>query len=83
MPKRIEPTLHPDTGAWLDLPPPTGGSWIRDADGGLTPADQATAEGAGLDWGASVALAEIAADTGVEVLSDAGSGPISSGKSRR
>jgi hypothetical protein len=83
MPKRIEPTLHPETGAWLDLPPPTGGSWLRDADGGLTPADKATADGAGLDWGASLALAEIAADAGAEVLTDANSGATSGGKSRR
>lgn len=30
--------------------PPTGGSWIRHADGSLTPADEATARGAGLAW---------------------------------
>jgi len=30
--------------------PPAGGSWIRHADGSLTPADKATARGAGLAW---------------------------------
>lgn len=42
---RIEPA---EDGSEID--PPHGGSWIRDADGGLVPADQSTAEGAGLAW---------------------------------
>lgn len=35
-------------GKPVDLAPPCGGSWSRDADGGLTPADEATARAAGL-----------------------------------
>ena len=50
-PTRIEPR-HDANGRPMDLDPPSGGSWIREADGGLTPADQATATGAGLAWGA-------------------------------
>lgn len=30
--------------------PQSGGQWLRDDDGGLRPADRATAEGAGLSW---------------------------------
>lgn len=30
--------------------PRSGGSWLREADGGLTPLDEATAAGAGLVW---------------------------------
>lgn len=30
--------------------PPVGGMWSRDEDGGLRPADRATAEAAGLHW---------------------------------
>ncbi len=55
MPIRIEPQYA--DGRPIDLDPPSGGSWIRDPDGGLTPADKATAVGAGLDWGADLALA--------------------------
>lgn len=46
--RRIPPVLHPTTGNPLEMTPPAGGSWIRDADGGLTPADEATARSAGL-----------------------------------
>lgn len=42
---RIEP-IEKDA----DMVPPTGGSWLRDADGGLTPLDEQTAHGAGLQW---------------------------------
>lgn len=38
--------------------PPCGGSWVRDADGGLTPGDADTAQAAGLTW-APVADARI------------------------
>jgi hypothetical protein len=48
-PTRIEPQLG-DDGQAIEQHPPHGGSWIRDSDGGLTPADQATALGAGLVW---------------------------------
>ena len=42
---RIEPTeANPEPL------PQSGGQWLRDEDGGLRPADRATAEGAGLDW---------------------------------
>jgi len=46
--RRIPPVLHPTTGNPLEMTPPAGGSWTRDADGGLTPADEATARSAGL-----------------------------------
>lgn len=55
---RIEPQLDAN-GQAVDLNPPSGGSWIRDPDGGLTPADKYTADGAGLAWGAAAALAEM------------------------
>ncbi len=45
MKTRIEPR---EDG--LELAPPSGGSWVRDPDGGLSPADAATAVAAGLDW---------------------------------
>ena len=44
--QRIPPQLL--DGKPAELTPPAGGSWTRDADGGLTPADEATARGAGL-----------------------------------
>lgn len=44
-PTRIAPTAdNPEPR------PPCGGEWLRDADGGLTPADAATAAAAGLAW---------------------------------
>lgn len=46
---RIPPVLDSD-GKPLPITPATGGSWLRDADGGLTPADADTAAGAGLEW---------------------------------
>lgn len=49
--------IAPSTDADTELLPPAGGSWIRDADGGLTPADEATAKGAGLDWPAATPTA--------------------------
>lgn len=45
-PTRIEPK---EPGQ--DIDPPSGGSWLRDADGGLTPGDAQTAKRAGLAWG--------------------------------
>ena len=33
--------------------PPCGGRWLRDADGGLSPADAETAAAAGLAWPAA------------------------------
>ena len=47
LPRRIPPQLGAD-GAPLELSPPHGGRWLRDADGGLSPADADTAAGAGL-----------------------------------
>lgn len=44
-PQRIEPT----EGNPEPLPP-VGGLWSRDEDGGLRPADRATALAAGLAW---------------------------------
>lgn len=44
---RIEPVLNA-TGQPVDLLPPCGGSWVREADGGLMPADESTAVAAGL-----------------------------------
>jgi hypothetical protein len=43
--------------------PTAGGRWVRDLDGGLTPADAQTAHAAGLAWGedANEAPAEDAA----------------------
>jgi hypothetical protein len=44
-PTRLEPTQQ------CPFPTPaSGGNWRRDADGGLSPADQGTAESAGLAW---------------------------------
>ncbi len=37
----------------VELNPPCGGHWLRDADGGLTPADAPTAAAAGLAWPAA------------------------------
>lgn len=48
-PTRIEPVLGAD-GRPTELVPPGGSRWIRDADGGLTPADAETAEAVGLRW---------------------------------
>ena len=48
-PTRIEPALG-DDGQPVELAPQAGGQWVRDADGGLSPADAATAAGAGLAW---------------------------------
>jgi hypothetical protein len=45
--RRIEPVLDAE-GNPVDQLPPCGGSWQREADGGLTPADEATARAAGL-----------------------------------
>lgn len=49
LPQRIEPRLD-ESGAPVELNPPSGGSWLREADGGLRPADEFTARGAGLAW---------------------------------
>lgn len=64
MDKRIEPVIDADTGKTIELNPPTGGSWRRDADGGLTPLDEQTAKGAALQWGDAPAepAPEIVAD---------------------
>lgn len=47
MPMRRIPPQTVD-GQTVEPLPPCGGSWIRDAAGGLTPADEATARSAGL-----------------------------------
>jgi hypothetical protein len=49
MKTRIEPTFDAD-GEVVAPNPPCGGYWLRDADGGLTPADATTAAAAGLKW---------------------------------
>lgn len=49
LPERIAPALD-SNGQPSELNPPTAGRWRRDADGGLTPADEATASAAGLAW---------------------------------
>lgn len=46
----MTPTCIPPTEANPEPRPPCGGSWIRDADGGLTPGDADTAQAAGLAW---------------------------------
>ena len=46
---RIEPRLG-DDGQPVYLDPPCAGRWLREADGGLVPADAATAAAAGLAW---------------------------------
>lgn len=51
-PTRIEPVLDA-VGQPVHLDPPSGGSWQRDADGGLSPADEGTALLAGLRWPSS------------------------------
>lgn len=43
--------IPPIEGA--DVNPPCGGRWLRDPDGGLTPADAETAAAAGLQWPAA------------------------------
>ena len=48
-PTRCEPVLGAD-GSPLDLLPPCGGRWLRDPDGGLSPADETTARAADLAW---------------------------------
>jgi hypothetical protein len=45
--RRIEPTLDA-AGQPVEVLAPCGGSWQRDADGGLTPRDESTARDAGL-----------------------------------
>lgn len=40
----------PPTAAVPAPNPACGGRWLRDADGGLTPADEPTATAAGLRW---------------------------------
>lgn len=64
--RRIPPNIDPATGKPVELNPPTGGSWIRDADGGLTPADEATARGAGL-WDEPEQAAEPATEAAAPV----------------
>ena len=49
LPSRIEPVMGED-GKPVELAPPCGTRWIRDVDGGLTPADADTAAAAGLAW---------------------------------
>ena len=49
LPTRCEPVLGADGIPW-DLLPPCGGHWLRDVDGGLSPADEGTARAAGLAW---------------------------------
>lgn len=48
-PTRCEPVRGAD-GVAADLLPPCGGCWLREADGGLRPADAGTAHAAGLAW---------------------------------
>ncbi len=43
--ERIEPDAE-----GREVMPPCGGSWVREEDGGLRPADKETAEAAGLAW---------------------------------
>ena len=50
LPARIQPLPAGADGKVPDLFPPCGGSWRRDADGGLTPLDAATAQAAGLSF---------------------------------
>lgn len=45
LPARFEPTEETP-----EPMPPSGGNWVRDADGGLSPADAVTAAAAGLRW---------------------------------
>lgn len=47
LPSRILPRIGAD-GKPAEIDPPTGGAWLRDPDGGLRPADDTTAAGAGL-----------------------------------
>jgi hypothetical protein len=66
MAKRIEPVIDPETGKPVEMNPPCGGTWLRDAEGGLTPADEATARAAGLQWGDAT---EPASDTSADTAS--------------
>lgn len=47
LPARIEPSLGAN-GQPLEQSPAVAGRWLRHADGGLAPADAATADAAGL-----------------------------------
>jgi hypothetical protein len=55
-----KPTRIPPADDGSDITPTAGGSWIRDADGGLTPADAQTARAAGLRWGDEPELPDVA-----------------------
>ncbi len=55
-----KPTRIPPAADGSDVTPTAGGSWIRDADGGLTPADAQTARAAGLRWGDEPELPDVA-----------------------
>ena len=44
----VTPRIEPIKG--VELNPQSGGCWVRDDDGGLTPADPHTAAAAGLSW---------------------------------
>ena len=66
--QRIEPVLNAD-GQPVEINPPAGGSWVREADGGLRPADAATAAGAGLEWPQAAATASTTDDT-AEIVPD-------------
>jgi hypothetical protein len=54
------------------LPPPSGGSWLRHADGSLSPADECTARNAGLAWAAATNAPLSPAPAGDTVPPDTG-----------
>lgn len=83
-PRRIEPQLD-EHGNAIELNAPSGGQWLRDADGGLTPLDKHTADGAGLAFGAEAALAELAAGEPVDPMANtaADAAPSSSRRTAR
>lgn len=81
-PLRLEPQFD-NQGKAIELVPHHGGSWIRDPDGGLTPADKATAEGAGLAWGADAALAEMAAAEPVDPMANTAADALPTSSSRK
>lgn len=56
----MTPTRIPPTAATPEPRPPCGGTWLRDADGGLTPGDADTAQAAGLAWSPPAADARTA-----------------------
>lgn len=68
-----KPTRIPPAADGSDVTPTAGGSWTRDADGGLTPGDAQTAHAAGLRWGDEPELPDVepVVDVAIPAVTDA------------